>query len=459
MKKGKFTLAIIFFLLFRGSLCLGLAPAELGQFNTEDRVLIFAPHPDDEAIATGGVIQRALKAGAKVKIVCYTNGDNNELAFIVYEKRITFKKREFIHMGEVRRKETIAAMGSLGIPAQDIIFLGYPDFGTMEILTKYWGETKPFRSMLTKVSKVPYPECLSPNAPYVGESILKDLKSVLLDFKPNKIFVSHPADSNRDHRALYLFLRVALWDLQAQIKPPVIFPYIIHVVGWPKPRGYHPDLELIPADKFKESGIFWQKFVLTQGEIKAKRDATKYYKSQIKYNPAYLFTFCRKNELYGDFSSVELKKQKAGLLDWQTLKAYGEEEKSTRAEVKNQIDRISALAYACSGDNLFIKLTLTRKRAGVSIFLLGYSKKTDFAQMPKMNLFVDKYGLHIKDKKQTFFIKEIELKYLADTIVIKIPLAALGNPDFILSWVKARTSDLSVDETSWRVLELRKEFP
>jgi LmbE family N-acetylglucosaminyl deacetylase len=358
-------------------------------------------------------------------------------------------------MGEVRRKETIMAMGSLGVPAQDIIFLGYPDFGTMEILTKYWGETKPFRSMLTKVSKVPYPECLSPNAPYVGESILKDLKSVLLDFKPNKIFVSHSADSNRDHRALYLFLQIALWDLDTEIKPALIFPYIIHVVGWPKPRGYHPDLELIPADKFKESGIFWQRFVLTEGEIKAKRNAIKYYKSQIKYNPAYLFTFCRKNELYGDFPTVELKKQKADVLDWQTLKAFGEEEKSTEVEVKNQIDRISALAYACSRDDLFVKLTLTRKRAGVSIFLLGYSKKTDFAQMPKMNLFVDKYGLHIKDKTKTLFIKDVELKYLDDTIMIKVPLTALGNPDFILSWVKARTNDLSVDETSWRVLELK----
>ena len=102
-------------------------PADLAQqINKEDRILVFAPHPDDETIGTGGLIQKALEAGAKVKVVCYTNGDNNELAFIVYEKRLTFRKREFLHMGEVRSKETIAAMGSLGVSPDNITFLGYP---------------------------------------------------------------------------------------------------------------------------------------------------------------------------------------------------------------------------------------------------------------------------------------------------------------------------------------------
>ena len=55
----------------------------LEPFKKGQRVLILAPHPDDEAIACAGVIQQALKAGAKVKIVYLTNGDHNELGFIV----------------------------------------------------------------------------------------------------------------------------------------------------------------------------------------------------------------------------------------------------------------------------------------------------------------------------------------------------------------------------------------
>ena len=40
----------------------------LPEFTDQDRVLIIAPHPDDEAIGTAGVIQKALKAGAKSEV-------------------------------------------------------------------------------------------------------------------------------------------------------------------------------------------------------------------------------------------------------------------------------------------------------------------------------------------------------------------------------------------------------
>ena len=89
----------------------------------------------------------------------------------------------------------------------DFVFLGYPDFGTMNIFTGYWGSSKSFRSMFTRVTAVPYKECLSYGAPYTGESILKDIKKILIDFKPTKIFLTLPVDTNPDHRSIYLFLR------------------------------------------------------------------------------------------------------------------------------------------------------------------------------------------------------------------------------------------------------------
>ena len=50
------------------------APAvePLRSIAASDRVLILAPHEDDEAIATAGVIQRALSAGAAVRIIYLT---------------------------------------------------------------------------------------------------------------------------------------------------------------------------------------------------------------------------------------------------------------------------------------------------------------------------------------------------------------------------------------------------
>jgi LmbE family N-acetylglucosaminyl deacetylase len=448
MKNKLYLFWVIILFIFLSDKAAALDFKELPPFVKGERVLIFTPHPDDETIGTGGLIQRALAAGSQLKVVCYTSGDHNELAFIVYEKRITFKKRELVHMGEVRQKETIEAMASLGLKENDIIFLGYPDFGTMEILTKYWGKTKPYRNFLNRVSRVPYRNAYSYDAPYVGESILSDVESIIYDFKPTKIFVSHPADTNRDHRALYLFLQVALWDLEGKIKPPQVFPCIIHVVGWPKPRGYHPDLELEPPEKL--SGLWW-KLPLSEEEIKAKRGAISFYKSQIEYNPPYLFTFARKNELFGDYPLVKLKAQNTPGISWQHLKI----KEDTQGE--SEQDRISALAYALSDKHLLIRLTLKRKideKFGISIFLLGYDKEQDFSQMPKINLVVDVAGLRVKEKKRTFFIKDARLHFEDGALVIGIPLSTLGYPHYILSRARAGLRDLTLDDTAWHILYL-----
>ena len=285
------------------------------EFTKDDRVLVLAAHPDDEILGAGGVIQRARAAGARVQVVCYTNGDHNELAFIVYEKRFTFRTCEFLYMGELRRSETVKALTNLGVGRQDMIFLGYPDFGTMAILTQYWQTKKPYWSLLTRISKVAYSEALSPVAPYVGESILKDIKTVLDNFKPTKIFVNHPADTNRDHQSLYLFTRLALWDLEGKIPPPEVYPYIIHVIGWPKPRGHHLNLYLSPPDSL--AGISGKQLVLGEEEPKVKEKMVDFFKTEIEYNPPYLYSYVRRNELFGDFPEIELAYNNSGPADAQ----------------------------------------------------------------------------------------------------------------------------------------------
>ena len=214
--KKKLSLFFVFILLLVAQSALALDKIPSLELNSQDRILILAPHPDDEVIGTGGVIQQAVKNNIPVKIVYLTNGDNNELAFIVYEKRIVFKRKAILHMGELRRQESIASAKSLGLKENQLTFLGYPDFGTQEIFTKYWGDVAPYKNLITRVNKVSYKECMSYGSLFVGESILRDLKKILLDYKPTKIFVTTPVDTNRDHRAFYLFLRVALWDLQGK---------------------------------------------------------------------------------------------------------------------------------------------------------------------------------------------------------------------------------------------------
>ncbi|MEI6861832.1 MAG: PIG-L family deacetylase, partial [Verrucomicrobiota bacterium] len=50
----------------------GLSPAS--------RVTVLAPHPDDEALGTGGLIQQALARGAAVRVVLLTDGAPNNPA-------------------------------------------------------------------------------------------------------------------------------------------------------------------------------------------------------------------------------------------------------------------------------------------------------------------------------------------------------------------------------------------
>ncbi len=396
-------------------------------------------------MGTGGVIQKALKAKAKVRVLFLTNGDHNEPAFIVYEKRLTMRKGEFIHMGQVRRKESLEALKMLGIAEKDCVFLGYPDFGTMEILLKYWGDTRPFKYILTRVSRVPYSTCLSFEATYVGESILNDIKDVMRDFKPTKVFVSHPLDANRDHRSLYLFLQIALWDLEGEMAKPDIFSYLVHVKGWPEPRGYHPDLELAPPDTLKSGEISWRRLELTDEEVRAKHDAMECYKSENEYNPAYLFTYVRKNELTGDYPVIILSKESA----WRNV--------GTAYEVKKTKAHITTLAYAHKGNDLFIKLALKNrldKDLGISIFLLGYRKDSEFSKMPKLTINIGLNSLIVKDKKQRIDAGKVQLIEEGNNLILKVPLSLLNDPVYILACAKAGTIVLPFEDTAWRILKV-----
>jgi len=407
----------------------------LGPFKQDERVLILAPHPDDEAIGCAGVIQQALKARAKVKVIYLTNGDHNELAFIVYEKRITMRQGEFVHMGQVRRQEAIRAMKFLGLSEDDLVFLGYPDFGTFSIFCRYWQSKKPFRDKLTRISSVPYKDNPSFGAPYQGESILSDLVKQILDYKPNKIFVSHPADVNVDHKALYLFLQVALSDLEGKIPSPKVYAYLIHCVGWPKPRHYHPELELYPPDKFRDSRINWVSFNLTPDELDKKYRATLYYKSQTQSSAFYLFSFSRKNELFGDYPEVELKGQSSMFEDSEGQVRYAET------------------------DNYFLlrldKPGKLNRNFGVLLYLFGYSKSTAFADMPKIRIITSGNKYKVFDGDKRVFAAGVFFDFKTNSLVLKVPFKLLGEPDYILSSLKAYHGVLSIDATGFRKIKVK----
>lgn len=434
----------------------------LEPFKKNERVLILAPHPDDEAIACAGVIQHALKAGAKVKVIYLTNGDHNEVSFIVYEKRITVRQGEFVHMGKVRQKEAVSAMKFLGLSENDLVFLGYPDFGTFAIFSRYWKTAKPFRDRMTRISSVPYKDNPSYGAPYQGENILSDLERQILDYKPDKIFVSHPADVNVDHKTLYLFLQVALSDLEGKIPRPKVYPYLVHCVGWPRPRHYHPELELYPPDKFINARINWSRLDLTFAELDAKYRAILFYKSQTQSSAFYLLAFARENELFGDYPVLQLKPQltfKDKIISYFGASEMFKELPDPEASgYDDTIEDKGEVSFAQADDYFIVRVDKPKKlssRFGALLYIFGYSKATAFAEMPKIRIITSGNSCKAFNAKKRIISHGILIERSRNSLILKIPLKLLGDPDYVLTSLKAYHGNVPVEATGFRKIRIK----
>lgn len=426
------------------------------SLNFQDRILILAPHPDDEILGCCGIIQRAIKLNIPLRIVFLTYGDFNQWSFLVYRGHPVFMPKAVQGMGLVRYKETLEAAKALGIPAEQLTFLGYPDFSTLDIWYSHWGARPPCESMLTKTKAVPYMNAFRPGAPYKGEEILQDLKTIFREFKPTKIFLSHPSDHNGDHKALYLFSRVALWDLEKEIKA-VLCPYPVHYKDWPKPRGYFPGEKLKPPKPF-EQGIAWQTCTLTPQEVEFKHAAIKKHKSQYDSSASYLLSFIRANELFGDFPVVKLQPDISSAF----LSSRKEEEAGDELFEEERASFVGILerSVRLQGKNLVFTIKLSRplgNGVGVSVYIFGYQKNRLFKDMPKLHLKFGTIGHNIFDQNLRLSRDTVKVSRKAKEIKIRISLTALKDPDYILTSAQTYLGAVPLDWVSWRVLEIQNE--
>lgn len=437
----------------------------LEPIENSDRILILAPHPDDETIGCAGIIQQALKKKASLHILYLTNGDHNQFAFMVYEKRLTFRKGEFIHMGRVRRNEALYAMKLLGLNENNLIFLGYPDFGTFIIFRDFWNRDKPYKSLLTRVLSVPYREDFSFGALNIGENIVQDLKEVLKKYRPNKIFVSHPADLNFDHKALYLFLEIALADLHEDLPRPKIYYYLVHWKTWPLPRRYHPELSLTPAKEFKDSQLRWHTYELSSEELEKKHQAILCYKSQTESSAFYLLSFARKNELFSDYpenigtcgnfrlpksNQIPLKENHLPFFDLSRMFSGSMPHDFTATGLSD--------SYGLE-DNLFLihidKDKDLDSRLRTLMYLFGYSYKTPFGQMPKIRVVTKCKNFKIFNSRKMINPKGVILELKPSELILKIPLDMLGNPDFVLVSINGYLKAPNADSIGFRKINIK----
>lgn len=168
------------------------------SFDSNSRVLVFAPHPDDETLACGILLQRAVNARASIRVVYVTDGEDNPWPQRALEKKWRLCANDRIRWGKMRRAEALAALRELGVPAERADFLGLPDQKLTLLLTR---------------------GC---------EPLLARFARLIAEFGPTHLFIPSIADRHPDHNALGVMLRLALRKYFAESTQIQTWSYLVH---------------------------------------------------------------------------------------------------------------------------------------------------------------------------------------------------------------------------------------
>ena len=267
------------------------------------RLLVFAPHPDDETLGAAGLMRQARLRGDDVRVVILTNGDGFRISAEQYFHEVVVSPQDFVRYAYMRQDEARTALAVLGVPADHVYFLGYPDRGLMPMWTSHWAASAPVASAYTGADRSPYVDSPTPHAPYCGQSLLSDIKRQMLAERPTDIYVTHPSDDHPDHAAASVFVRTALEQLRAAGVPWArsarLHYYLVHRGDWPTPQGLHEDAALLPPGQMSVLDTHWAALPLTKRDTQKKYAAIKRYHSQVNASSRFLFSFARRNELFG----------------------------------------------------------------------------------------------------------------------------------------------------------------
>src|SRR4030081_2598241 len=134
--------------------------------------MLIAAHPDDESLACSIVLQQAVGAGAAVRVIYATDGENNPWPQRVMECKWHLDEADRERWGKLRRAEALAALDVLGVSASDASFLALPDQKLTELLMSGGGRA------------------------------IERLAAVITNWGPTDLLVPSISDTHPDHSAL-----------------------------------------------------------------------------------------------------------------------------------------------------------------------------------------------------------------------------------------------------------------
>jgi LmbE family N-acetylglucosaminyl deacetylase len=257
--------------------------------SAHDRVLIIAPHIDDEAIGAAGYAADAIANGADVYVAFLTAGDCNRFSARLVNKTLDPKPASYLNVGKTRIAEAKAAMKMLGVAPDHYFILGYPDRGLRTILDH---RSDVIRSKATEKREVPYEEAMTPGSPYSFDSMMTDIEHVVEAAKPTIVIAPVSFDHHPDHAAAAEITDLALDDLHVH---PHRLGYLVHSSRIPA-LVRTPERALAPPARMRE--MTWATYPLTITVQKQKDEILQTYKSQRPYTSILRNKFVRTNELF-----------------------------------------------------------------------------------------------------------------------------------------------------------------
>jgi len=235
-----------------------------------------------------------------VRIVLMTSGDGFPEAVQVAEKIAHPTPADYRNFGVLREGETRAAMQRLGVPADHVTFLGYPDEGLCHLASTYlFDKKRSFQSPYSERSTPPETERLVRGVAYRGADIRRELEAVVASFAPTLIVLPHPEDDHPDHCSTHIFVREALNATPAAVAQRVrVLHYLIHYEQWPLSPDAGDGPILRPPASFPAAEGRFVTLALTPAEAAAKREALRLYPSQMQMIGRFMSGFARDNELF-----------------------------------------------------------------------------------------------------------------------------------------------------------------
>jgi N-acetyl-1-D-myo-inositol-2-amino-2-deoxy-alpha-D-glucopyranoside deacetylase len=287
-----------------------VAVSDLKPFSLDGyhRLLILAPHCDDETLSSAGLILAAQRAGIQVRVVIATNGDGFLFATMQDFRKLYPKPADFIRLGELRQQESLSALATLGVQPNQVTFLSYPDRGTPALWNDHWAATNPFRSPYSGDTRSPYAITYNPQSVYAGADYLADVTSILKTYRPDLIVYPNPQDVHPDHWGLNVFTRLALTLIRHTDSSynPTELTYLVHRPDFPEIRGLKPQASLTPPPILYALSPDWYRVDLTPADTTVKGQAVQAYRSQLPLLRYLMESFVRSNETFAPVHDANL---------------------------------------------------------------------------------------------------------------------------------------------------------